>query len=265
MLLGVVTFIIIISLIIITLRVIKLVITFHYKGKGRLDGKTVLITGGSKGIGYETAKDLARRGAKVIIASRSKEDNEVAVRSIIEATGNTKVRFENLDLSSFDSIRKLVARIEAEEERLDILINNAALALDAKKRFTTQDGFESEVQANHLGPAMLTLLLLPMMKKSIPARIIMVSSMNHWLIPKSYLFKILEGKTYFKEFTLSVYSATKLCNIHFARELARRVEKFNITVNSLHPGVITNTSILNNLLDLYHHLGLIYLYNHICE
>ena len=144
------------------------------RSQARLDGKTVIITGANTGIGLETAVDLAKRNARVILACRSVERGETAAVEVRKRSGNDNVVFVQLDLASLDSVRKFAAKILEEEPRIDILINNAGVMLPT--RTLTQDGFETAFGVNHLGHFLLTNLLLDCIKEAPSARIINVSS-----------------------------------------------------------------------------------------
>jgi NAD(P)-dependent dehydrogenase (short-subunit alcohol dehydrogenase family) len=144
------------------------------RSKRRLEGKTVIITGANTGIGYETALDLAKRGARIILACRDSKRANQAASQIRKLSGNGNVIVELVDLASFDSIREFCKRIDRNEPRLDILINNAGIM--ACPKWTTKDGFEMQFGVNHLGHFLLTNLLLDKLKSSAPSRIVNVSS-----------------------------------------------------------------------------------------
>lgn len=213
-----------------------------------LVGKVVIITGGNAGIGYETAKDLADRGARVIIASRNTNRGNIAVEEIIEETGNIDVHFRKLDLASFDSVKEFAANILASEKRLDILINNAGFLEGCDE--VAEDGMLAGMKINHFGPFLLTNLLLPLIKASTPSRIINVTSTAH------FFGKIdLENLNSVKAINQSlasalVYSNTKLCNVLTTVELAKRLKGTGVTVNCLHPGLII-TNILTDVKVLW--------------
>lgn len=203
------------------------------KCMNRLDGKTVLITGGSTGIGYETARTLAARGARVIITCRDMEVGETALKKIISVTGNPNVALKYLDFCSLGCVKRFAEDILSTEEELHILINNAGRA-GPSVRTMTRDGFETTIQSNHLGPFLLTHLLLDLVKKSAPSRIIVVSSMVHY-------WSQIDLDDFFVERRYShtkAYGISKLLNIYFAQELADRLRGERVTVNSLHPGLV---------------------------
>lgn len=207
----------------------------------RLDGKTVVITGANTGIGKETAIDLAKRGAKVIIACRDMEKGETALKEVIEKSANENVTCMKLDLSDSKSIREFADNINKGEEKLNILINNAGVMVCPYGK--TADGFEMQIGVNHMGHFLLTYLLLDLIKKSAPARIINVSSMAH-SFGSINLDDINSEKSYDKQ---RAYAQSKLANVLFTRSLAKRLQGTGVTTYSLHPGVVQT--------DLWRHLN----------
>ncbi|KAL4238823.1 Retinol dehydrogenase 13 [Mactra antiquata] len=202
--------------------------------KTRLDNKTVLITGGNTGIGKETAIDLAKRGAKVLIACRNKQKAETAAEEIKEASGSTNIVVYILDLASLKSVRECADQINNNESQLDILINNAGVM--ACPYMKTEDGFEMQFGTNHLGHFLFTNLLLDKIKKSSPSRIINVSSRAHIDMSGSINFDDINSEKSYNRFT--AYGQSKLANVLFTRELNKRLQGTNVTVYSLHPGVV---------------------------
>lgn len=196
-----------------------------------LDGKTMIVTGANTGIGRVTAEVLAKRGAKVFLASRSQEKTQPVIDGIKEAGG--KAEFLKLDLGSFDSIRKAASDFLASGERLDVLVNNAGLA---GARGKTTDGFELIIGTNHLGPFLFTLLLLEKLRESAPARIVNVSSGSHY-DAKSIPFDRFRERTWTTT-SLEEYAISKLCNVMFTKELARGKAGKGVTSYSLHPGMV---------------------------
>lgn len=206
------------------------------KCSNHLVGKVTIVTGGNKGIGYETAKNLAERGARVILACRNEGLGTAARDQITKATGNADVHYRHLDLSSLASVRAFADGVIKTEKRLDILINNAGVyEVDNLK---TEDGLSLAVQTNHFGPFLLTSLLLPLLKSFAPSRIVNVSSGAH--LRGKVDFDNLNAEKETKEtYSLNkVYSNTKLYNVLMSLELARRLEGTGVTANSLHPGVV---------------------------
>ncbi|XP_005108305.1 retinol dehydrogenase 13 [Aplysia californica] len=205
----------------------------RYYGKERIDGKTVVITGANCGIGKETARDLAGRGGRIIMACRDLEKCEQAKKEIVEETGNKNIECQKLDLASFASIRAFAKLINSTESHVDILINNAGVMMCPK--MLTEDGLEMQIGVNHFGHFLLTQLLMDKLKASAPSRIIFVSSLGHTL-GKMNFEDLNSEKSYSK---LNAYGQSKLANILCSREMARRLEGTGVTVNSLHPGTVS--------------------------
>ncbi|CAF0995457.1 unnamed protein product [Brachionus calyciflorus] len=197
-----------------------------------LDGKTVIITGANTGIGRETALDMARRGARVILACRDLDKALQTADDIRKESGNGNVFVEILDLASFESIRKFSSKINSQEDRIDILINNAGIMMCPK--WKTKDGYEMQFGVNHLGHFLLTNLLLDKIKQSGPSRIINVSSRAHEKGKMNWDDLNSENSYEPQE----AYRQSKLCNVLFTRELAKRLEGTNVSTHSLHPGVV---------------------------
>ncbi|XP_055325566.1 uncharacterized protein LOC129579481 [Sitodiplosis mosellana] len=198
----------------------------------RIDGKVVIVTGCNTGIGRETVLDLAGRGAHIHMACRDYKRCEITRQEIIAKTGNHNVFNRELDLSSMDSIRKFVAKFLQEEKRLDILINNAGVM--AMPKALTKDGFEMQLGVNHLGHFLLTNLLLDILKSSAPSRIIVLSSLAH-KYGEINRNDLNSEKSYNK---YNAYSQSKLSNILFTQELAKRLKGTGVTVNCVHPGIV---------------------------
>ncbi|CAH2229657.1 jg20530 [Pararge aegeria aegeria] len=205
-----------------------------------LVGQVVIVTGANSGIGFETAKDLAQRGARVILACRNLERATNAKQRIITSSRNKEVHIIQLDLESLTSIRKFVDNIYATEKRLDILVNNAGIYSTENKR--TVDGLLLGMQVNYFGPFLLTSLLLPLLKKSAPSRIINVSSFLYGLGRIDFGNMNME-RCFTKH---QVYRNAKLCTMLMTIELNRRLKGTGVTANCLHPGVV-NTEMVNNL------------------
>jgi len=199
----------------------------------KLDGKTVVITGANTGIGKETAIDLAKRNARVILACRSQEKGKKAEVYVRRESGNENVHFRLLDLSSFTSIRKFAKEVLEEESRIDILINNAGVMYCPYTE--TEDGFETQFGVNHLGHFLLTNLLLDRIKKAPEGRIVNVSSLGHTLA-KGLNLDTINSKDKYNPY--DAYHKSKLANVLFTKALAKRLEGTSVTTNSLHPGVV---------------------------
>ena len=205
-----------------------------------MTGKTGLITGGNSGIGKATALGLARMGATVVIVARSKEKGEAALAEIIAKSGNRNVELMLADMSSQDSIRRLASDFEARHQKLHLLVNNAGVYLT--RRIATVDGLESTFATNHLGPFLLTNLLLDLLKASVPSRIVNVTSDAH--NGAKVNFEDLQGEKRFSGW--QAYGQSKLAMILFTHELAKRLEGTGVTVNSAHPGVVRTNFAKNN-------------------
>ncbi|CAH1783446.1 unnamed protein product [Owenia fusiformis] len=207
--------------------------------KAKLDGKTVIITGANTGIGLATARDMARRGARVILACRSLERANTAAQDIISTTENQDVIVKQIDLTSMESVRNFAAEIYKEEARVDILINNAGLSALPHKM--TSDGIEITMAANHHGHFLLTNLLLDKIKKSAPSRIVNLSSLGHkWakLDWDKINGEMTAGTKMLEKHEGNVYFVSKLCNILFTKELSERLQGTGVTCNSVHPGTV---------------------------
>jgi NAD(P)-dependent dehydrogenase (short-subunit alcohol dehydrogenase family) len=201
-----------------------------------LAGKTVLITGGNTGIGQETAIALARDGARVVITSRDAERGEAAVANIRAQAGSDAVSVLPLDLANFASVRACAASFSEQNDRLDVLINNAGLILSDRR--VTVDGLETTFQVNHLGHFLLTNLLRDTLVVGAPARVVNVSSRAHEGARHGLDFDDLQSTHRYRGFT--AYGKSKLANILFTRELARRWSDTDIAANALHPGVVAS-------------------------
>ncbi|XP_066999335.1 retinol dehydrogenase 14 [Anabrus simplex] len=200
--------------------------------KARMDGKTVIVTGANSGIGKETALELAKRGARVILACRNLETGNKAKDEIVAASKNQNVVLRQLDLSSLESIRRFAAEVTSTESRLDVLIHNAGMA-NMFGRQTTADGLEVTMATNHFGPFLLTHLLIDLLKRSAPSRIVVVASELYRLARLN-----LDNINPVQGFPAYLYYVSKLANIFFTLELARRLEGTGVTANCLHPGMI---------------------------
>ncbi|KAF6209276.1 hypothetical protein GE061_015021 [Apolygus lucorum] len=197
-----------------------------------MKGKTVIVTGANSGIGYETALDIARRGARVVMACRNTETAAKAREEIAEKTKNSNVVVKKLDLSSLKSVREFAADINKNESRLDVLVHNAGMANTFEKK-VTEDGLEITMATNMYGPFLLTHLLIDLLKKSKPSRIVIVASDLYKLANLD-----LENPNPINSLPAYLYYVSKRGNILWARELSRRLEGSGVTANFLHPGMI---------------------------
>jgi NAD(P)-dependent dehydrogenase (short-subunit alcohol dehydrogenase family) len=201
-----------------------------------MTGKLVLITGGNAGIGKETAVGLASKGAHVVVTSRDATRGADAVAEIKQRSGNDAVDVMALDLARLASVREFAAAFLDRYDRLDVLIDNAGLVLAS--RSVTEDGNETTFQVNHLGHFLLTELLRDRLVASAPARVIVVASNAHTTARHGLDFDDLQSERKYRSF--GVYGKTKLANILFTRELARRLLGTGVTANSVHPGFVAS-------------------------
>ena len=197
-------------------------------------GKTIFITGANTGLGYEAAKVLAGKGARVLIGCRSKDKAQQARSKILAEHPGADIAVVELDLGSLDSVKK-AARTVATEPRLDVLINNAGIMIPPYE--LTRDGFESQFGVNHLGPFALTCLLLDTLRSTPDSRVVSTASIAH-----------KRGKIHFDDInaeqgynTMARYAQSKLANLYFAYELQRRLAASGATIISVaaHPGIAT--------------------------
>lgn len=200
-----------------------------------LKGQTFLVTGANTGIGKETARGLAGRGARVVIAGRSEDKTRAAMKEIADDTGNSDLDFLALDLGDLASVRTAAETFLASGEPLHVLINNAGLA---GSRGMTPSGFELAFGTNHVGTFLFTELLRDHVVASGPGRIVNVASTAHYRakgIDWDAVRKPSVTRTAFDE-----YSVSKLANVLHAQELGRRLEGTGVTTYSLHPGAIAS-------------------------
>jgi NAD(P)-dependent dehydrogenase (short-subunit alcohol dehydrogenase family) len=207
---------------------------------GGMEGKVVLITGGTSGIGRAAATTLAAMGAEVVVSGRNRERGEAALREIRDASGNERVSLILADLSMQAEVRALAEEFRQSHDRLDVLVNNAGLI--QSKRTETPDGLELTLAVNHLAPFLLTNLLLDLLKESAPSRIITVSSEARR--GATIDFDDLQSERRYRGF--SVYAMTKKANILCTYELAERLERTGVVANCLHPGGVNTNFGQNN-------------------
>jgi len=202
---------------------------------GELSGRAFLITGANTGIGLATATGLAKRGGRVFVACRSAEKGRAAVAGISAGTGNDAVAFLPLDLADLASVRDCAQEFLARGEPLHVLINNAGVG---GARGLTKDGFELTFGINHLGHFALTTALLDCLAASAPARVVTVSSDSHYQA-KGIDFEAVRRPTASRT-GLREYAVSKLANVLFSQELARRAQGRGITSYALHPGMVAS-------------------------
>jgi NAD(P)-dependent dehydrogenase (short-subunit alcohol dehydrogenase family) len=206
-----------------------------------VDRQTILVTGSTDGLGRALARELALRGATVLLHGRSEGRLEEARLEISAAGGSDRVRSYRADFSSLDNVRGLAAAIERDSERLDVLVNNAGIGASRNgRREVSADGYELRFAVNYLAPFLLTQLLLPLLRRSSPARIVNVASAGQ--APIDFDNVMLE-----RGYSGSrAYGQSKLAQIMFTFELADRlrVEGAGVTVNALHPASLMNTKMV---------------------
>lgn len=205
-----------------------------------MQGKTVLVTGATNGIGYVAARELARKGAQTVLVSRNAEKCAQSVEKIKKETGNPQVEFIAADLSTNAGVQEVAHEFKKQHTRLDVLLNNAGAMFMSRQ--VSSDGIEMTIALNHLNYFHLTILLLDVLKTSGPARIVSVSSDAH-----------RGGKIDFDDIQLKkgysgmkAYSQSKLANVLFTYELARKLEGTKVTANALHPGFVDTGFAKNN-------------------
>lgn len=203
-----------------------------------LQNQIVLVTGATSGIGKVTATKLARMGAHVVLLARSAEKAAATQREIKAAAGHDRVDVLLADLADLEQVRRAAAEFNARYPRLDVLVNNAGLIVSAQRQLSA-DGNELGVATNHLGPFLLTALLLDQLRASPAARVVNVASLAY-KFAKPNLADLQSARHYSQA---RIYANTKLYNIMFTQELARRLRAHgiaNVTTNALHPGTVAS-------------------------
>lgn len=206
------------------------------QSQATMEGKTVIVTGATSGVGRETAKELARRKARVIIGCRNLNTAKDVAQEIFEETKQLVV-IKHLDLHSLKSVRNFCDDILRTERRLDVLINNAGSVGRSKEVKLTEDGFEEVFQANHLAPFLLTILLVDLLKKSSPSRVVNVTSNYHRLGEVNRLEDRARGVNPVRN-PMAVYGNAKLALCLSTIALAERLKDAGVTANFLHPGSV---------------------------
>ncbi len=204
-----------------------------------LEGKTVLITGATDGLGRLVAEMAARDGATVLLHGRSRQKGEAALERIGKAGPSDRQELYLADLASLDEVRTLARDVAARHGRLDVLINNAGVGLFANQpRQATRDGLELHFQVNYLAPFLLTRLLLPQLKAAAPSRVVNVSSLGQAPID----FADVQLERSYSGY--QGYCQSKLAQIMFTIDLRERLKGAGVTVTSLHPGTFMNTNMV---------------------
>ncbi len=205
-----------------------------------MSGRICMVTGATDGIGKVTAQALAQHGATVIVVGRSRKKTVATIEEIKRRTGNPSVEYLLADLSVQAEIRRLAEEFKRRHDKLHVLVNNAGGFFMSRQE--TADGLEMTFALNHLGYFLLTNLLLDVIKASAPARIINVSSAAHENAQMD--FENLQGERKYSGW--QAYGQSKLANVLFTYELARRLEGTGVTVNALHPGFVATNFGANN-------------------
>ena len=201
---------------------------------GNLNGRNVIVTGGTDGIGLATALSLAKMGASLWIIGRDESKTKQALEDIVKASGNEKGGYFTADLSSIASIRTVAARINDTMDHLDVLVNNAGALFT--QRQTSDDGLEMTYALNHMNYFLLTSLLSDKLNRGTKSRIVNVSSSAHY--SGHVNFDDLQSEKSYN--SMRVYGTSKLMNVLFTYELDRRLNGSGLTVNSLHPGFVAS-------------------------
>jgi NAD(P)-dependent dehydrogenase (short-subunit alcohol dehydrogenase family) len=203
------------------------------------DERTILITGSTDGLGLQTAHRLAAAGATVLLHGRDQRRARAALEEIAAETGNGRLGFHVADLSSLAQVRRLAEAVAGERERLDVLVNNAGIALARDRgRQLSADGYELTFAVNYLSHFLLTRLLLPLLERSAPARIVNVASIGQR--PIDFDDVMLE-RGYDP---IRAYAQSKLAQITFTFELAERLGESGVTVDALHPATLMDTKMV---------------------
>ena len=195
-------------------------------------GKVCLVTGATRGLGAVTAEALAALGATVVATGRNAERGQELVSGITQRTGNDDVHFLRADLASMAEVRGLARAFMEHWDRLHVLVANAGTVFPTRR--TTVDGYEEVLAVNHLAPFLLTGLLLPVLRESAPSRIIVTSSYEHRRGRMHW--DNLQGEHFY--FSQQAYAQSKLANLLFVYELAKRLEGSGVTVNAVNPGLV---------------------------
>ena len=198
-----------------------------------LSGKTIIVTGGNSGLGFETVKSFSAKGSETILTCRDPEKGKFAKEKILEEYPNAQINVMNLDLADLKSIHSFVGKIEEQYPKINVLLNNAGIICPYKK---TKDGFEIQIGTNHLGHFALTGLLLHLLKNTKGSRVVNVSSIGHKFGKLDFDNFMFEKGGYA---IMKAYGNTKLSNLLFTYELQRRFEKFNVNCIAVaaHPGI----------------------------
>lgn len=212
-----------------------------------IDEQVILITGSTDGIGKQTAIGLARMGATVLLHGRNREKCIRVKKEIERKTGSDKLRYYVADFGSLDQVRRMAEEVNAQEPRIDVLINNAGIGagrLTDKRRALSEDGHELRMAVNYLAPFLLTRLLLPALRASAPARIVNVASVGQKRIDPENIMLERNYDPY------DAYRQSKLALVAFTFDLAQQLRNDRVTVNCLHPGSLLNTKMVRESIPI---------------
>lgn len=218
------------------------------KNVPNLSEKVFIVTGANSGIGFEAAKEFARKGAKTILASRNLEKAKKALSKIQNKIPNSSVEIMQLDLANLESVNKFASEFKEKYDRLDVLVNNAGIMMVPYQK--TADGFESQIGTNHFGHFALTGLLYDLLLKTEGSRVVNVSSNGHRFGEMDFDNLLFEDS---KEYSrIKAYGNSKLANLLFTYELDRRFKEANVNAISVaaHPGM-SNTSLADHMMGWF--------------
>lgn len=201
---------------------------------GALAGKVAVVTGANAGIGLHTAVGLAAMGATTVLACRNEAKARAAADEVRRQAGHDEVHVVPLDLADLASVEACAKELQRRFDRLDVLVNNAGGILSPRRE--TAQGFEMTFGVNHLGPFALTCWLAGRLQACAPSRVVTVASVGHWGAARGMRFDDLQSRRHYRAF--DVYARSKLANVLFTRELARRLQGTGVTANAVHPGPV---------------------------
>ncbi len=217
-----------------------------------MQGKVVVVTGSNVGIGLETAVGVAEQGVTTILACRNPAKAEAAAKEVTQRTWNDDVHVVVLDLADLASVRKAAEEITTRWSRLDVLVNNAGGTWSQRQH--TAQGFEYTFGVNHLGHFYLTNLLLDRLRADAPARVVNLTSVGHHAAFGGMRFDDLQSEKSYEG--MEVYCRSKLANVLFTRQLAKRLEGSGVTANAVHPGPVRSGFGMDGDLTGFMSLGL---------
>jgi dehydrogenase/reductase SDR family protein 13 len=201
-----------------------------------IQGRTFFVTGANSGIGRALVEAIAARGCTVVLATRSEERTRPVLNELRSRYPAARVQWVHIDVSDLTSVRRAAAAFLAVRQPLDVLVNNAGIA---GTRRLSKDGFDLTYATNHIGPFLLTNLLLPKLRESPQGRVVNVASGAHMMV-KDIDWSVLQRRTAPKRSGVKDYAVTKLMNLLHAKELARRLSGSRVTTYAVHPGAVAS-------------------------